>query len=418
MRLSSHDIIDWLRRHKTAVGAATGTVAALIAIVAALSTNGLPFLPGYELETTLPAGAPTLRKGVEARIAGTSAGVITSVTPTRNGRQRVRFKLRTHPVGADASITVRLKSSAGGRYLDIDRGSLEGRTLASGDRIPSSRVRFTEDLPTVFEDFSKRALNESRHAIGLAGNGVLGRGRDLNRALDGAGQTVAGSAATLRAMAPGEDLPRLTSASADMTTALQGRTPDGAARFVARNADLFGTLGDPRAGFAGLLQELPPAESRVAAVLPQVDPLLGDTTRLAGRMRPGIAALRRSLPAVNRLLASGPTVSREVPRLASATQPALRALAPVLRTLGPSAVLLARSMEPLGPLAAYLAKYPTEITSGIGAYYAAWIYRPKAGKAPGAPIAPSLLVLTCARAGEIDPPPGKYLNEQLDKHCG
>jgi ABC-type transporter Mla subunit MlaD len=418
MRLSSHDIIGWLRDHKTTVGALTGTVAALIAIVAALSTNGLPFLPSYELVTTLPAGAPTLRTGVEARIAGTSAGVITSVTPTRDGRQRVRFKLRTHPVGADASITVRLKSSAGGRYLDVDRGNLDGPTLASGATIPTSRVRFTEDLPTVFEDFSKRALKESQHAIGLAGNGVLGRGQDLNRALDGAGETVSGSAALLRAMAPRQDLPGLTRAAADTTTALQGRTPDGAGRFVARNADLFDTLGDRGARFGSLLQELPPTESRVAAVLPQVDPLLAGTTRLAGRLRPGIAALRRSLPAVNRLLESGPIVSREVPRLASATQPALRALAPVLRNLGPSAVLLAASMRPLGGLAAYLARYPTEITSGIGAYYAAWIYRPRVGKAPGAPIAPSLLVLTCARPGDLDPPPGKYLSEHLDKHCG
>jgi ABC-type transporter Mla subunit MlaD len=417
MRGRGDVMTSWLRRHRTAVGAVTGLAAALIATVAALSTNGLPFLPTYELETTLPAGAPTLRAGVEARIAGTSAGVITKVTATPDGRQRVRFKLRTHPVGADASITIRVKSAAGGRYLDVDRGTLTGPTLASGARIPASRVRFTEDLPTVFEDFSKRALDESRHAIGLAGNGVLGRGQDLNSALDGAGRTVAGSAALLRAMAPRQDLPGLTRAAADTTTALQGRTPDGAARFVSRSADLFGALGDPRSRFGSLLEELPPTESSVAAVLPQVDPLLAGTTRLAGRLRPGIAALRRSLPAVNRLLASGPIVSREVPRLASTTRPALRALAPVLHALGPSAVLLARTMRPLGGLAAYLARYPTEITSGIGAYYAAWIYRPKVGKAPGAPVAPSMLILTCARAGDAEPPPGKYLSEHLDKPC-
>jgi phospholipid/cholesterol/gamma-HCH transport system substrate-binding protein len=415
MRLAT---TDWLRSHKTAVGAVTGTVAALIAVIAALSTNGLPFLPSYELVTTLPAGAPTLRTGVDARIAGTSAGIVTKVTPTRDGRQRVRFKLRTHPVGADASITIRLKSPAGGRYLDVDRGTLSGPTLASGAVIPTSRVRFTEDLPTVFEDFSKHALDESRHAIGLAGNGVLGRGQDLNRALDGAGRTVSGSAALLRAMAPRQDLPALTRAAADTTTALQGRTPDGAARFVARNADLFGTLGDPRAQFAPLLEALPPAEARIGAVLPRLDPLLDGTTRLAGRLRPGIAALRRSLPAVNRLFDSAPTLDREVPRLASSAQPALRALAPVLRTLGPPAVLLARTMRPLGGLAGYLARYPTEITSGIGAYYAAWIYRPKVGKAPGAPVAPSMLILTCARAsGDRDPAPGKYLPEHLDSPC-
>jgi hypothetical protein len=107
-----------------------------------------------------------------------------------------------------------------------------------------------------------------------------------------------------------------------------------------------------------------------------------------------------------------------VPRLASSAQPALRALAPVLRTLGPPAVLLARTMRPLGGLAGYLARYPTEITSGIGAYYAAWIYRPKVGKAPGAPVAPSMLILTCARAsGDRDPAPGKYLPEHLDSPC-
>jgi phospholipid/cholesterol/gamma-HCH transport system substrate-binding protein len=417
MRTGGLDLVGRLRGHKTAVGAVTGGVAALIAVIAALSTNGLPFLPKYELVTTLPAGAPTLRTGVEARIAGTSAGVITKVTATRDGRQRVRFKLRKHPVGANASITVRLKSPAGGRYLDIDRGSLQGRTLPNGAEIPSSRVRFTEDLPTVFEDFSRRALKQAQHSIGLAGNGVLGRGADLNAALDGAGKTVAGGAALLRAMAPNEDLPALTRSAADTTTAMQGRTPGAAARFVGRSADLFGVLGDQRTQLGSLLGELPPTESRLAAVLPQVDPLLADTTRLSGRLRPGIRALRSSLPAVNRLMASAPTLDREVPRLASSAQPALRALAPLVRKLGPSAILLARSMRPLGPLAGYLARYPTEITSGIGAYYAAWIYRPRAGKAPGAPIAPSLLVLTCAKPGEIDPPPGRYLDEHLDSTC-
>src|SRR3954468_16336794 len=116
-------------------------------------------------------------------------------------------------------------------------------------------------------------------------------------------------------------------------------------------------------------------------------------------------------------MAGAPTLGREVPRLAAAGQPALRALAPLLRTLGPSAVLLARTMRPLGGLAAYLARYPTEITSGIGAYYAAWIYRPRVGREPGAPVAPSLLVLTCSKAPEVDPPPGQYLTEHTPTRC-
>ena len=160
-------------------------------------------------------------------------------------------------------------------------------------------------MPAAREDFSKRALKESQHSIGLAGNGFLGRGQDLNRALDGVDETVSGSAALLRAMAPGEDLPGLTRAAADVATAFQGRTPDGAGQFVAHSADLFTILGDPQSRFGEFLDAVPPAESRVADVLPQLDPLLADTTRLAGRMRPTVAALRRSLPAVNRMLAAG-----------------------------------------------------------------------------------------------------------------
>jgi ABC-type transporter Mla subunit MlaD len=393
-------------------------VAGLIALIATMSTNGLPFLPAYELQTTLPPGAPTLRTGADVRIAGTSAGIVKNVTATRDGRQHVRFKLRTHPVGTDASITIRLKSPAGGRYLDVDRGTLHGPTLKSGAVIPTSRVRFTEDLPTVFEDFSKHALKESQHAIGLAGNGFAGRGQDLNRALAGAGRTVSGSAALLRAMSPGDDLPGLTRAAADTATAFQGRTPGGAAQFVTRSADLFTLLGDPRTQLGPLLDAVPPAERSVAAVLPKVDPLLAETTRLSGRLRPGLAALRRSLPAVNRMLASGPTLDHEVPRLTAAASPALRAAEPVLRMVGPAAVLLARSMRPLGDLAGYLAQYPVELTSGIGTYYAAWIYRPKVGKAPGAPVAPSLLVLTCSKpSSDVNPAPGKYLSEHLDKPC-
>ena len=421
MRIRRHTPLrghSWLRGHTTLIGAVTGIAAGLIALIAALSTNGLPFVPAYELQTTLPAGAPTLRTGVDVRIAGTSAGIVKKVTATPDGRQLVRFKLRTHPVGTDASITVRLKSPAGGRYLDIDRGNLHGPTLKSGAVIPTSRVRFTEDLPTVFEDFSKHALKESQHAIGLAGNGFVGRGRDLNRALAGAGETVSGSAKLLRAMAPGDDLPGFTRAAADTATAFQGRTPGGIARFVTRSADLFTTLGDPNTHLGELLDAVPPAESSVAKVLPQVDPLLADTTRLSSRLRPGITALRRALPAVNRMLASGPTLDREVPRLTAAANPALKALEPVARTLGPPAVMLGQAMKPLGTRAAYLAKYPVELTSGIGTYYAAWIYRPRVGKAPGAPVAPSLLVLTCAKASSnVDPAPGEYLHEHLDKPC-
>jgi ABC-type transporter Mla subunit MlaD len=411
------DLVTSLRAHQGAVGALVVLAAALVTVLAMKSTNGIPLLPKYELQATLPKGAPNVRVGGEVRIAGQNAGVLTRVGRAPNGAQHVRLTLRQHPVGRDARLTLRLRAPVGQHYLALDRGNFTGDPAPSGATIAPGNVRFTDDLPTVVEDFSVRALGQAKRSIQLGGSGVLGRGAELNRSLDGLDQTVADTTSLLRAAAPGHELPDLVRGAATTATALQGRAPDDLGRLVTASGRLLATLGDPRVRLGATLDQLPRFEQRVAGVLPQVDPLLEQTTVLARRLRPGVAALHEALPAVNRLLTSAPTFRRSVPPLAAAARPALQALTPVLRRVGASAVLLGRALPPLQGFAAYLARFPREIESGLTSYYVPYLYRPDVGRARGYTAAPAMLVLTCAPGHDDDRQPGSVFTDRLQKPC-
>lgn len=405
------------RKSDLVAGSVTAVLVLLLAGVAALSTNGLPFLPQYRLHALLPAGAPPVRVGTDVRSLGRHAGVVTAVR-RRGVQQAVTLRLTVHPAGRDARVTVRLKSPAGGRFLDVDLGDTRAGTLPGGAWVDPKRVTFTEDFPTVVSDFSARALRDAEHGIGLTGNGLLGRGGDLNRAAAGAGTTLRRTTSVLHALTPGRDLPAVTRGTAGLADALRGRARGDIAGFVTSNADLLGAFADPATRFDELLSALPPAERSARVVLPEADAVLRDATRLSRGLRATVAALDAALPATRRLTATGPTLRRTTARLVAVATPALRAAAPVLRRLGPPAALLARTMPPLGALSAYLATFRSETQHAVAAYWGASMYHAPLGNAPGSPAVPAMLIVTCSRGtGAIDPKPGVYMNERMDRPC-
>lgn len=399
-----------------ALGAAVAAVVVALAAIAVLSTNGVPFVPTYELTATLPADAPTLRAGGEVRIAGRHAGLVKEIDPLPGGRQRVRFTVRDKPVGRDARLTVRLRAPAGRHYLDLDRGDVR-RPLADGAAIRADRVGVTEDLPTVVRDFDARALAQMRRAIGLVGGGVLGRGDDLSRGLQALDGTLRDTTTLARAFAGERALAPLVRDGATTARALRGRRGGDLGRVTTASATFFAALGAPSSRLAETLRALPPAERSALRSLPRLDPLLNGTASLAARLRPGVAALRDALPAVDRLLATGPTLRTQAARLAATARPALAALAPVLRRVGISAWLLARGAPSAQTFAAYLARFPRELESGLASYYVPYLYRPNVGRAPGYTVATSMLILTCASGHNPDPQPGSVFTDKLEQPC-
>jgi phospholipid/cholesterol/gamma-HCH transport system substrate-binding protein len=417
MRRREEGTIAWLRRHELGFGTVLATLIVAITALAVVSTNGLPLVPARALHATLPAGAPALRAGDEVRVAGRRVGLVKDVGRTADGRQRVRFTTGGAGAGRDARLTVRLRSPAGGWYLALERGDTGGGRLPDGASIDPANVTYAEDLPAVVDGLGHAALRNLAGSLRLTGAGVAGRGESLNRSLDRIDGTLRGTTGLLRAATPGDALPALVRGTGRTAAALTGTAPDDAGRALTAAASVAGVLADPRSRLDATLRRLRPAEDALADVLPAADVALAQLTRSTRRLLPGLHALRAALPGTTRLLTEGPRLRREVHALATAAVPALRALQPALRTLGPAAVLLDRTLPPLGELTGYLSRYPREFEAGSIGYYIAYLYRPLVGKAPGYPIAPAMTVLTCASGTNARLEPGDAFTDRLDRPC-
>jgi ABC-type transporter Mla subunit MlaD len=418
MRARRRTIIDRLKAHQLGLGVALALFAGAVTAIAALSTNGVPFLPTYSVQTTLPLGAPNVRVGSDVRIAGVYEGSVASDVRSPDGGQLVRLNLRVSPIGRDARLEVRLASAAGGAYyISLQRGDYSHDPLPTGGTIPTRHDGYTESLTTVIEGFTKAALADGARSVQLAGAGLYDRGAALNQALDGLGTTVLDATAVLRAASPQTDLTTLVRNAGATAQALRGAGSDDAGRLTTAAADLFATLSDPASRLATTIDELPGFEQQALATLPQLDPVLARTTRLARSLVPAVKALRRGLPPLTELLRSGPTLQANVPPIVQAGTPALSVLAPVLRGLAPDAVLLARGLPFVGALASYLAQFPQEIDSGFAAYYAVSLYRSTLGAAHGYPVVPAMFIFTCVPGYNPNPTPGSVYSDHLNQPC-
>lgn len=406
-----------LRRHPAAFGAVLAVLIAAVTVLAAVSTNGVPVLASYEVVATLPPGTPALRAGSDVRVNGQLSGRVTAVSRAPGGGQRVRLTVRDSPIGRDAHLTVRLRAPAGQRYIALERGDYRRRPLADGGTLAAPDAHATDDLATVVEGFDRRTLEDSRRAIRLAGVGVAGQGTTLNRSVRDLDQTLAHTTGVLRAVAPGTELATLVRQGGTLARSLQGRESGDAGRLTTGAARLFAVLADPRSRLDQTLRELPATEQQTLAALPEIDPLLESTTALAVRAGPLVGELDSALPEVNTLLDEGASLRTEVAALAPPAAGALRPLRPVLRQTGPSAVLLDRTLRPLGPFSTRLSRYDRLLESGLTGYYVASLYHPQVGGGAGFPIAPAMVVLTCASGSNPDPQPDDFFEDRLDRPC-
>jgi ABC-type transporter Mla subunit MlaD len=411
--------LQGLQRAPATVGIVVTALLAGLVYLALISTNGIPILPSYELHALLPRDAPAMSPGDQARVAGRVEGIITSVEATSRG-QSITFTLSSaaEPVGRGVRLTIRPASAAGGEYLAVDRGDYATDPLASGSTLPAGTVSQTESLLGVIGGFDHAALHELSSSTQLLGFGVAGRGAGLNAAFAGLGRTLQGAAAIVRASSPGNDLPRLTAAADRTAIGLAGLSPNDTGLFTHASASFFGDLAAVQASIGSTINRLRPAEDQLLVTLPVADPLLAQTVSLARRLTPAVRALRAALPSLNTLLARGAVLSVQTPPLVAAADPALRSLAEVLNALPAVAAMLGTASAPLGPLSAYMSQYGPELSSGFAGMYSGISMVGPFGLGKGKPVAPAMLIFSCANGVDpASPPGGRVWNDRSKVPC-
>src|SRR3954451_4221246 len=170
------------------VGALTVLVVIVAVFLSYNANKGLPFVPTYDLGADLQNGAQ-LVAGNEVRIGGFRVGVVDTITPKRRPDgttyATIHMKLQSdvEPLPIDSKLIVRSRSALGLKYVEITPGDA-ARGFREGDTIPlANATPEPVEIDQVLNTFDLRTRIGIRKTLTGLGNGLAGRGRDLNAAI-------------------------------------------------------------------------------------------------------------------------------------------------------------------------------------------------------------------------------------------
>ena len=315
------------------VGALT-TLIVLVAVFLSYNANqGLPFVPTYDVNAKLP-NAAQLVKGNEVRVGGYRVGVITEIKPVRQqdgeSYAEVQMKLQKNiePLPIDSQLVVRPRSALGLKFIEITLGGSDAGFQA-GDTIPLSAAN---PRPVEFDEvlnmFDARTRDGQRRTLTGLGNGLAGRGQDLNE--------------VIRLLPPlFADLQPVAQNLADPRTRLErffpslARAAAEAAPVAQQQADLFANLDTTFAALSSVarpfiqdtITKSPPTLDTAISNFPQQRPFLRNTAGLMRELRPGVAVLPETLPDLADALELGTPALRRSPALNKRLEGVFEALA-------------------------------------------------------------------------------------------
>jgi ABC-type transporter Mla subunit MlaD len=284
------------------VGVATTLVIVVAVFLAYNANQGLPWVPTYRLTAEVPI-ASSLVKGNEARIGGLRVGVVDKITPVQRNDGTVMAKLdlkletRIKPLPVDSTIIVRPRSALGLKYVEITKGQ-SSRGFPEGSTIPIANAT---PQPVEFDEFFNMFDRPTRAGERLNlrgfGDGLAGRGEDLNNTIQALVPLVADAVPVLSNIAdPGTRWRRF--------FASQSKAAIIVAPIAATQAELWANLDLTIAAFADVarpfLQETirrgPGGQRTAIETFPKIRPFFKSTERFFTELQPGAAALRSSAP--------------------------------------------------------------------------------------------------------------------------
>lgn len=393
------------------LGIVVGIVGAIMALVSWESVNGVPFQDRYEVNVEIPADAPIIKDGDAVRIAGKLAGFVTEVEPHEdNVLATVELRPEFAPLGQDARANVKVRSIVYLTYLELFPGNVDD-PMAEGDTIPLARSGSGVDLLEVAQVFDAKARAALQDATTSGGEGLAGRGEDVNVALADLRAALPELATQLDAVVsePGA-IARTIAGAARISRGFASPGPDELARSIVAASGVTGALAAEAQALGDSLDLLRPFQDQFLETAPLADPLLDEATAAARELVPAATTLADSLPEVNEVLAMGEEIRTETIRLTDAINPVLAAAAPVLRDLRATVASIKPLLGPLNKLVNYVAPYADDIRrAGVG-LISATSTKYEAGPTAGGNVALRFApVLTCARARDPYPEPGETL---------
>jgi virulence factor Mce-like protein len=143
--------------------------------------NGLPFLSYRTLYVSMP-NIGHLQQHDPVSIAGVRVGQVLR-TSTRDNRALIELQLQgVGPLPTNSGVVVRANGLLGERYVELDPGNSH-MMLANGATISERGNTYTDGIPetlNLFDSATRKAMGAMLNGLG---EGVYGRGSQLNQAI-------------------------------------------------------------------------------------------------------------------------------------------------------------------------------------------------------------------------------------------
>ena len=314
------------------IGAAT-TLVVIVAVFLAYNANsGLPFVPTYDIKVQVP-NAAGLVKGNDVRVGGTRVGIVSAITPRTlpNGKVVAVLSLKldttVKPLPVDTTIIVRPRSALGLKYVQLTRGSSQkgwdqGTTVSLANAHPKPVE--IDQFFNMFDDATRRA---SQGNLTNFGNGLAGRGADLNFAIQDLNPLLKVFTPVFRNLgSPATDLRGFFNGLARSAGATAPVAEQNAQLFVGLDATFRAWAAVARPYLQDTISEGPATLDAAITELPHITPFLNQTAAMFTELQPGANALANAAPDLAATESIGTPVLRNSPAFNAQVSDTFRAL--------------------------------------------------------------------------------------------
>jgi virulence factor Mce-like protein len=339
------------------IGAATILVVLVAVFLAYNANNGLPFVPTYQVKAELPS-ADNLVVGNDVRIGGARVGVVSDIKPkiykTGKVTALVTLKLQTSvkPLDMSTTVIVRPRSALGLKYVQVTPGHA-GAAIPDGGAISLANARPAQvELDDVFNTFDKPTRTAIQQNLVSFGNGLSGRGNDLQLAIHELAPLLRNLVPVSKNLAdPRTGLARFVQALGRSASIVAPAAETQAALFRNLDSTFIALAGVSRPFLQDSISNGPQALDQATKTFRDVRPFLQNSAALFHELQPGARALGASAPAISSALAAG--------------TPALKRIDPFNKQLADALVALRNfAQDPLVPLGIHDLKNTAEDLNG------------------------------------------------------
>jgi virulence factor Mce-like protein len=313
-----------------------GAVTVLVTIVAVFlsynANSGLPFVPTYDLKANVP-NAAQLVKGFEVRIGGARVGIVSRIVPKRHpdGSTYAQLTLKldkdVEPLPKDTTLLVRPRSTLGLKYLQLSPGR-SSQGFQAGATIPVRQARPQNvELDEFLNMFDDAARSGSQRNLQGFGNGLAGRGQDLNSAIPALVPLLHDLEPVARNLgSPRTQLGRFFRSLARAAGEVAPVAETQASLFVNLDVTFTALASIARPYLQETISEAPLSEAVAIRDFPRQRPFLRNNAALFRELAPGVATLPSAAPLLADAFIAGARVLPKTEQLNAGTADVLESL--------------------------------------------------------------------------------------------